>query len=249
MKTLFSTGLSIGMGLGVMLLAGSCTGTQTASEQSYLRSDYYTRGIGQYPGCPAEDFSPELLPDGSAYRNLALLRPAYQSSAYDYNLTSQLVTDGLLTDRRPAYLVLSTPQGELPSREREWMIDGGPFSRNKVAGEDTYFQFRLANYPQQVSQVAVTGVLVYDDKAARGGYVMEWEASADGQQWTSLCRRAGNGLPGKALPGRAQVNDPNKQTEQVSMPMRQLNDVFDFPAAETYTYYRLRLKMAGPAAR
>lgn len=245
MKTLFSTGLSIGMGLGVMLLAGSCTGTQTASEQSYLRSDYYTRGIGQYPGCPAEDFSPELLPDGSAYRNLALLRPAYQSSAYDYNLTSQLVTDGLLTDRRPAYLVLSTPQGELPSREREWMIDGGPFSRNKVAGEDTYFQFRLANYPQQVSQVAVTGILVYDDKAARGGYVMKWEASADGQQWTSLCRRAGSGLPGKALPGRAQVNDPNKQTEQVSMPMRQLNDVFDFPAAEAYTYYRLRLKMAG----
>src|ERR1035441_867652 len=50
----------------------------------------YTRGVGIYPGAPDEDFSPILLPDTSSiYRNLALLCPAYHSSAYDYNLTAQ----------------------------------------------------------------------------------------------------------------------------------------------------------------
>ena len=79
-----------------MLLSG-CSDVRTASESSFLRSDYYTRGIGVYPGCPQEDFSPVLLPDNH-YRNLALLRATYQSSAYDYNLTSQLLTDGIVTD-------------------------------------------------------------------------------------------------------------------------------------------------------
>jgi len=37
---------------------------------------------------------PTLTVDsGRNYRNLALHRPAYQSSAYDYNLTAQLITD------------------------------------------------------------------------------------------------------------------------------------------------------------
>jgi len=53
----------------------------------------YTRGVGIYPGAPGEDFSPELVPDSATYRNLALLRPAYHSSSYDYNLTAQLATE------------------------------------------------------------------------------------------------------------------------------------------------------------
>lgn len=85
-----------------MLLSG-CSDVRTASESSFLRSDYYTRGIGVYPGCPQEDFSPVLLPDNH-YRNLALLRATYQSSAYDYNLTSQLLTDGIVTDQSPPIL-------------------------------------------------------------------------------------------------------------------------------------------------
>ena len=54
----------------------------------------YTRGIGVYPGDPSEYTGPTFVVDGS-YRNLALHRPAYQSSAYDYNLTAQLITDGI----------------------------------------------------------------------------------------------------------------------------------------------------------
>ena len=62
----------------------------------------YTRGIGVYPGDPNEYAGPTLVVDATTYRNLALHRPAYQSSAYDYNLTAQLVTDGIKETRAPA---------------------------------------------------------------------------------------------------------------------------------------------------
>ena len=226
-----------------MLLSG-CSDVRTASE-GFLRSDYYTRGIGVYPGSPQEDFSPELLPDEDQYRNLALLRATYQSSAYDYNLTSQLLTDGIVTDRAPQYFDLQTAEGSVPKREREWMIDGGPYSRNTVRGEEAFFLFSMHNYNKTISRAIVTGTLIYDDKAAQGGYEMTWEASNDGTTWTVLAVNKGAGLPGKARSGRVEVNDPNKQTGTVSMPMRRLEETFDFTNTAAYASYRIRLRMKG----
>jgi hypothetical protein len=85
------------------------------------KTNSYTRGVGIYPGNPKEDFSPILVTDNKNYRNLARLRPAYHSSSYDYNLTAQLVTDGIITNEMPDYISLSTNKGELPKNEREWL--------------------------------------------------------------------------------------------------------------------------------
>lgn len=231
-------------GAGALLLLSGCSDVRTASE-GFLRSDYYTRGIGVYPGSPQEDFSPELLPDDEQYRNLALLRATYQSSAYDYNLTSQLLTDGIVTDRAPQYFDLQTAEGSVPKREREWMIDGGPYSRNTVRGEEAFFLFSMHNYNKTISRAIVTGTLIYDDKVAQGGYEMTWEASNDGTTWTVLAVNKGAGLPGKARSGRVEVNDPNKQTGTVSMPMRRLEETFEFTNTTAYTSYRIRLRMKG----
>lgn len=231
-------------GVGALLLLSGCSDVRTASE-GFLRSDYYTRGIGVYPGSPQEDFSPEFLPDEDQYRNLALLRTTYQSSAYDYNLTSQLLTDGIVTDRAPQYFDLQTAEGSVPKREREWMIDGGPYSRNTVRGEEAFFLFSMHNYNKTISRAIVTGTLIYDDKAAQGGYEMTWEASNDGTTWTVLAVNKGAGLPGKARSGRVEVNDPNKQTGTVSMPMRRLEETFDFTNTAAYASYRIRLRMKG----
>ena len=57
------------------------------------------------------------------YRNIALRRAAFASSGYDYNLTAQLATDGIVTDKQPQYLNLSTPEGDMPHHEREWIIN------------------------------------------------------------------------------------------------------------------------------
>lgn len=232
-------------GVGALAFLSGCSDVRTASKDSFLRSDYYTRGIGVYPGSPQEDFSPELLPDRNQYRNLALLRATYQSSAYDYNLTSQLLTDGIVTDQAPQYFDLLTAGGSAPKREREWMIDGGPYSRNTVRGEEAFFVFDMHNYSKTIGRAVVTGTLIYDDQAAQGGYEMTWEASNDGKNWTVLAVNKGAGLPGKARSGRVEVNDPNKQTGTVSMPMRRLQETFDFTNTAAYASYRIRLRMKG----
>lgn len=226
------------------LLLWGCSGAG-ATNESFERSDYYSRGIGQYPGDPNEDFSPELLPDYSNYRNIALLRPAFNSSSHDYNLTAQLVTDGIITDQQPQYLILSTPAGELPRREREWMIDEGPYSRNTFEGGDTYFQFTLKNYHKPVDKLVLVGNLIYDDQVAKGGFEIICQGSNDGQNWTEVGKLAGNGLPGEAMRNRVPVTDPNKQTEQISMPVRKLNETISFDKEADYSYYRVCLKMPG----
>ena len=64
-----------------------------------IAKDDATRGIGIYPGRPAEHFGPQVVAGRSEYRNVALMRAASQSSAYDFNCTAQLVTDGLIATR------------------------------------------------------------------------------------------------------------------------------------------------------
>src|SRR5580704_14115463 len=88
-----------------------------------LHGQPYTLGVGVYPGAPSENFAPTTYPDQS-YRNLALHRPAYQSSSYDYNLTAQLITDGIKDTKLPRWISVSTSQqGELLKNEREWLLD------------------------------------------------------------------------------------------------------------------------------
>ena len=87
----------------------------------------YTRGIGLYPGSQAENFGPSLQPDASGtYRNLALFRPAFHSSSYDYNLTAQLVTDGIKDTHAPDWMVCLVDGRTLPKQEREIFVDHFP---------------------------------------------------------------------------------------------------------------------------
>ena len=117
-----------------------------------------TRGVGIYPGNPAEDFAPSLVPEVSAYRNLALHRPAYHSSSYDYNLTAQLVTDGIKETRLPRWLATSTSQdGPAGKIEREFMLDGNATSSADLDGPKVWVQFEFAGgeAPFQFDRVAL----------------------------------------------------------------------------------------------
>jgi beta-galactosidase/beta-glucuronidase len=105
------------------LLAGSiaCTAFCTAQQ--------FSRGIGVYPGDPTQYDGPHMVIDKLTYRNLALHRPAYQSSAYDYNLTAQLVTDGIKERGLPQWVVTATSnKGVLAKNDREVFLDGNPTS-------------------------------------------------------------------------------------------------------------------------
>jgi hypothetical protein len=105
----------------------------------------YTQGVGVYPGDPGEDFAPTVVADDtSAYRNLALLRPAYHSSSYDYNLTAQLVTDGIKDSHLPNWVETSVSfTGTLPKEEREFFLDHNPTSVVDLRGSSPWAQVYL----------------------------------------------------------------------------------------------------------
>jgi beta-galactosidase/beta-glucuronidase len=93
-------------------------GSRTATDAGF------TRGIGLYPGAPEENFSPELVLEATTYRNLALLRPAYHSSSYDFNLTAQLVTDGIQDTHLPSWVSTSASgHGVFSKLTRELILD------------------------------------------------------------------------------------------------------------------------------
>ena len=58
------------------------------------------RPIGQYPGNPREYYGPSIQ-DGrvrSGMEYMSKYHTVYQSSSWDFNLTSQLLTDGIIDD-------------------------------------------------------------------------------------------------------------------------------------------------------
>jgi len=118
----------------------------------------YNRGVGVYPGNPDENFAPMLVSDVTTYRNLALLRPAYHSSSYDYNLTAQLVTDGIKETNLPRWLVttLSTT-GIAKKNEREFLVDHNSFSAVNLGGPEGWVQFEMAggDAPLQIDRIEV----------------------------------------------------------------------------------------------
>jgi Glycosyl hydrolase 2 galactose-binding domain-like/Exo-beta-D-glucosaminidase Ig-fold domain/Glycosyl hydrolases family 2/F5/8 type C domain len=121
------------------------SGKEQTVESAPVKPDEYTRGIGLYPGDPAEDFAPILVADTSNnYRNLALLRPAFHSSSYDYNLTAELITDGIKGTHLPTWVETSSSlQGTFSKEERELFLDHNPTSTVSLQGLRPWVQVKL----------------------------------------------------------------------------------------------------------
>jgi len=158
-----------------------------------LSAETYTRGVGVYPGDPAEDFGPRMEVESATYRNLAWNRAATQSSAYDYNLTAQLVTDGIRTTAAPRFVAVATSeQGELPRHEREHVLDDNPVTGVDLPGEGAWVQVRQGG---GTGALAVDRVQVVGQVRPRMGRYEGWgcvvSASDDGEEWTEVGRAAG----------------------------------------------------------
>jgi len=179
-----------------------------------------TRGIGVYPGDPREDFSPTFRVDTTTYRNLAHLRPAYHSSSYDYNLTAQLVTDGIVDTAMPRRVVVASGQAGIlsaeirdlpqqmaqgplgglsrqqmvwPKYKREWPMDDNWVTGYDLTGPQVWVQFDLLGGSQPLVIDQVTALVRVQN--ARGGGPENWtcsvQVSEDGQSWTALGRDSG----------------------------------------------------------
>ncbi|HUX83669.1 MAG TPA: discoidin domain-containing protein [Chitinophagaceae bacterium] len=215
----------------------------------------YTRGVGVYPGDPRENFAPILKIDPVHYRNLALDRPAYQSSAYDYNLTAQLVTDGIIDSTLPGWIVATTSDGGvLPRDGREHVLDRHPSSQQPFKGPDSWMQIEMAgNYAiPGVDSISLAGTLEADTLKPK-----PWEitvsGSQDGVKWDPLGKVNGDTLPGRdmfaAFLSRFRPPTGQKLTPLQIQFIRRFagrnRRVFDFPfkleATVNYRFYRYQI--------
>ncbi len=146
-----------------------------------------TRGLGVYPGAPSEDFGPELVLDNPSYRNLALLRPAFHSSSYDYNLTAQLVTDGIKDTRLPDWIAVTDGiRGALPKEERETVVDHNPMSILELRGTRPSIVIQLGGGDKipEVDRVELN--VVAPPQTAHESLKFTVSISADGRAWQEV---------------------------------------------------------------
>jgi len=153
----------------------------------------FTRGVGVYPGDPAAFHGPTLVPEIATYRNLALHRPATASNNYDFSLTAQLITDGIIDHRLPRWLVCSTSSGGiLPRSERENLVDQYPSTGVDITGTRGWVQVEQAGRyePRTVDHIEVTASAQTDDQQPQR-WTCVVDSSDDGKNWTELGRSSG----------------------------------------------------------
>lgn len=172
--------------------------------------------------------------------NLAYRKAATASSSYDYNLTAQLLTDGILESGEPSWLMVTTAAGELPRREREWTVDGGPYSSNILEGGTNFIEYKWSGRRFSASRVRIVGTLVYTEGAK--GWSIDCLAGSGG------LNKVGS-LSGEDLPGRqrrpVRVSDPNKQTEDITFPARSFRLEIPLDGAEDFDTFRIGFKLDG----
>ena len=188
-----------------------------------VQAQQLNRPIGQYPGNPSEYYGPTLVPDNT-YRNLALHRTVYQSSSWDYNLTSQLLTDGLIDTKAPAWLNVTTPEGPLPPHKREACIDGNEWTCNILMGGDTWLQYDWEGMSIDIDEVEMVCSMAYREEAPKG-FRLRLLTSKDGKKWKVADEWAGDSLPGTASRRRVH-SDPNKNSGDDLLPTRNIDHTF-----------------------
>lgn len=211
----------------------------------------YTRGIGIYPGEPKEYFGPAMKTDAIHYRNLALNRAVYQSSACDYNLTAQLITDGIIDTRLPGWIVTSTSsQGILPRDGREHVLDRHGSSQQQLTGTNVWIQMQMAgNYEAPpVDSLNLSGSLTIDTLVIKP-WAITISGSNDGVKWDELGKVSGDKLPGEdaltemmkrfpRTPGQRLPFSPAMMRRFASANRRVINYGFKLRQAVSYKYYR-----------
>ena len=218
------------------------------------------RPIGQYPGNPSEYYGPTLVQDNS-YRDIALHRMVYQSSSWDFNLTSQLLTDGIVDKELPAWLNVTTPEGPLPPHKREACIDGNEWTSNIVMGGNTWLQYDWENMAIDIDEVEMVCSMAYREGAPQG-FKIRLLTSKDGKKWKVADEWTGDSLPGESSYRRVH-SDPNKNSGDDLLPTRNIDHTFKLngkpfshmkfemltPNAVHWTFTELKMRKNGQRAK
>jgi hypothetical protein len=144
----------------------------------------FTRGIGVYPGAPVDFFGPAFVIDSTTYRNLALHRPASHSSAYDYNLTAQLVTDGIVDTTPPRWIsTFTSTAGLLPKTSREVLTDHWEASTTSLTGGVVNAHLELGGGADAPEIDAIAVFVVVSNAIPPSKLTFTISVSDDGRVW------------------------------------------------------------------
>jgi hypothetical protein len=201
---------------------------------SAIAAGDFTRGVGVYPGDPAAFQGPALVPDTSTYRNLALHRPALASSNYDYYLTAQLVTDGIIEQRLPRWLVSSSSaEGILPRHEREHLVDNYTTTAINLPGGGGWAQIELAGRADapEIDRIEVIAIPRTEDKNPQR-WTCVVNASDDGRNWRELGRASGE----------------ERLSSEVFFVPKIVKTAFDLPAGIKARFYRVQMDASSVTA-
>ena len=167
--------------------------------------------------------------------DIAKNKIAVASSNYDYNLTAQLATDGIITAEEPCFLSVFTKEGELPKREKEWALDSSPHSCNILNGEENFLEYRWSRQSFCPKSIRVTGLVAYNP--------------SESHRWSIVCSvndTIKGSVHGNALPGKARkpfrITDPNKDTGTLKYPARSFT--FDIPLTTETPFSQLKISFA-----
>ncbi len=175
---------------------------------AHVAAQEFTRGVGIYPGDPKENAAPSMRLDNT-YRNLALHRAAYQSSSYDFNLTAQLITDGIKSATLPRWISVSTKDGGvLPRSQREWPLDDNWVTTVDLKGIHAWIQVELAG-----AQPPVIDRLDIDASVQPMMESESWtcivKGSDDGQTWKQIGRADDVARPNGAIKRSVLLQEPS----------------------------------------
>lgn len=203
-----------------------------------------TRGIGKYPGRKTEACIPGRAAS-NAYGNQAWMRAAWASSSIDYNLTAQLVTDGITTVREPARVRVLTSDGDQDLRDKEKTFDGNKVTSIYVKGEDAFIEYEWSGMAVATHELRLNAWVAYHPQLANEGYDIAVETSDNGVAWHEIGWLRGKELPGTATRQTAS-SDPNKQESAERLPLRLIDTAIPLVAGK-YDRLRLRMRMKGCA--
>ena len=182
--------------------------------------------------------------------NIAHYCAVRTSSCYDYNLTGQLLTDGIACSTMPPCLRVTTAQGDVPRREREWAIDGGEWSHNTLPGNDNFIQFSWTGMAINADNIGLQCTVAYNKQPSRGSYsirILVKRGKADDGKWTAVAEEHGDGLPGTESRYKMS-SDPNKQTRHDLLPARSIKLSATLPKGlRNVSAVRIEVKMDGAA--
>lgn len=119
------------------------------------------------------------------YRNIAAYHATYHSSAFNYDLTAQLATDGIISDADPAYYEVFVNGENIIKQDQHWLFDYRSFVKvSKIECNAIDLKVDFVNIPFTADRVVINGQLHWlPSSNSENGYDVKLQYTTDGQEW------------------------------------------------------------------